>query len=261
MESRRLSGRRPRPLRRLSYAAQFARRGTESGGLRRRRRRQLARLCPQRPFARAGAVGRRRAVCLSAPRLASRSRHGARPDGASRQQFVFDAGQRRPRHRGLYGRHDRRADAGPKASERGRSRAGQIAFAGVGGQFGRRVDLRGGLRILPRDPPALTLWRHRSRAEHGDREPRSAQPRQHRAVGRSRGRGRTQPDHAGLRRQHERRADCGFAELSARALQQAAGLDRRRTNRRGCAPHETVFLQTSAGPRNAPAEPTQRGKP
>ena len=39
--------------------------------------------------------------------------------------------------------------------------------------------------------------------------------------------GRAQPDHAGLCRQHERRADCGAAELSARAVQQPAGMDRR----------------------------------
>ena len=54
-----------------------------------------------------------------------------------------------------------------------------------------------------------------------------AQRRQHRAVGRAAGGGRTQPDHARLCREHERRPDRGAAELSARAVQQPAGMDRR----------------------------------
>ena len=79
VESRRLSGRRSGALRRLPYAAQRAGRRTRQRAVRRRRRRQLARLCDQRPIAVAGAMGRRCActpICamagipITAPRAA-----------------------------------------------------------------------------------------------------------------------------------------------------------------------------------------------
>ena len=267
MESRRLSRRRAGALRRLPYPAQCARRGTSERAVCRRRRRQLAGLCDQRAVAGAGAVGRRRAVHLSAPGLASRSRRRARADGRGGQQSVVGQRKRRARDRDLYGRRFRRADAGSQAS------SGEEVLAQAKSpaapqrwlprrQRRRRLDLCRGLRDLPRDRPAAALWRRQSRALDRAQQPRSAQRRQHRAVGRSSGRGRAQPDHAGLCRQHERRPDrrrcCSY--LRARFSNQPAwtGVEKTVADARRT---QTVFLQTSPGPHNAPADTTQRDKP
>ena len=98
--------------------------------------------------------------------------------------------------------------------------------------------------------------------QHRHQRPRSAQCGQYRSLGHPARGGRTQPDHAGLRQQHDRRSGFSGVELSAQSSfsNQPAWTgvektveDARRT--------QTVFLQTSAGPQNAPADPTQRDKP
>ena len=81
------------------------------------------------------------------------------------------------------------------------------------------------------------VWRRQSRSFDCDQRARSAQRRQHRAFGRSPRGGRAQPDHAGLCDQHERRPDRSAAQLSARAFQQSAGMDRRCEDHCGCATH------------------------
>ena len=167
MESRRLSGRRARPLRRLPHAAQRARRRAGDRQLCRRRCRQLAGLCDQRAIAGAGALGCGRALRLSARRLPSRSRHRARADGGSGEQSVGGAGERRPRHRDLHGRRVRRAVAGSQAPGRGRARAGESRprrLAPNGFDRARRSSR--GLRRLPRERPPAALWRHPSRPQH-----------------------------------------------------------------------------------------------
>ena len=91
---------------------------------------------------------------------------------------------------------------------------------------------------------------------------RSAQPRQHRAGRRPSGRGRAQPDHAGLCGEHERRADRGASEIiCARASAPSRrGAIVEISSRKHGAPRLPI-LQTSAGARNAPADPSQRDKP
>ena len=101
------------------------------------------------------------------------------------------------------------------------------ASSGFPIQRGRCVDLCGGLRVMPRERPAAALWRDQSGSQHRDRQPRSAQSRQYRAVRRPGRRRRTQPDHARICRQHDRCAGFGLAELSARAVQQPAAMVRR----------------------------------
>ena len=155
MESRRLSGRGAGPLRRLPHAAQCARRGTQQRAVRRRRCRQLARLCDQRPVARAGAMGCGRAVRISAPGLASRPRRRARADGAGGRQSVCGPAERRPRDRGLHGRRVRRADAGAQAPGRRCAGAGQTSGRPQAPKptRRRRGDLCRGLRDLPCQRP------------------------------------------------------------------------------------------------------------
>ena len=94
-------------------------------------------------------------------------------------------------------------------------------------QCGRCVDLCCGLRVMPRERTAAALWRGQSGSQYCDRQPRSAQSRQYRAVRRPADRRRTQPDHAGICRQHDRCAGFGPVELSARAVQQPAAMVRR----------------------------------
>ena len=74
---------------------------------------------------------------------------------------------------------------------------------------------------------ALPYGGLQSRALHRSEQSRSPQRRQHRLVGRSPGGGRTQPDHAGLCRQHERRPGHGAVAIPARPLQQPTAMDRR----------------------------------
>ena len=182
--------------------------------------------CPERPIARAGRG--------DADALYAYLRHGWHPDHGTARGPMAEwsatcrrSPQRRPRDRGLHGRCFRRTVAGPQASGRGGAGAGEIAA-----------------RRLPRIPPrrraiyaAACAGCHEAAARYpmaGSISAlsttivaRSTQSRQHRAVRRESGRRRTQPDHAGLCRQHERRADRGAVELSARPLQRAAGLERR----------------------------------
>ena len=110
--------------------------------------------------------------------------------------------KRRPRDRGLHGRRIGRADAGSQTPGRGSAGASQIIFSqvifstGFPSQRGRCVDLRCGLRVMPRERTATALWRGQSGPQYRDRQPRSAQSRQYRAVRRPGRRRRTQPDHA-----------------------------------------------------------------
>ena len=97
--------------------------------------------------------------------------------------------------------------------------------AGATGQWrhhDRRAALCRRLRAMPRHRPRAAVRRDQSRAQYRPHRSRRAQRRQHRAVGHPSHRGRTQPDHAGLCRQHERRPDRGIARLSARAFRQPA---------------------------------------
>jgi len=125
-ESRRLSGRGFGALRRVPYPAQRARRRARQRLIRRGRCRQLAGLRAQPAIAGTGAMGRGGDLCLFAPRLASRSRHGARADGRGGEQSVPGAAQRCPRHRDLYGRGIRPAASRSQAPGRRGRGAGQF---------------------------------------------------------------------------------------------------------------------------------------
>lgn len=72
--------------------AQCARRRAAERDLRRRRRRSLAGVCDQRAVTGAGAVERRRAICLFARWRPSRSWHRTRADGRSGAQSFGRAG-------------------------------------------------------------------------------------------------------------------------------------------------------------------------
>ena len=91
-------------------------------------------------------------------------------------------------------------------------------------QRGRCVDPCCRLRVMPRKRTAAALWRGQPGSQYRDRQPRSAQSRQYRAVRRPVCRRRTQPDHARICRQHERCAGFGLVELSARAVQQPTAM-------------------------------------
>ena len=231
MELRRLSGRRPRSLRRLSYAAQRARRrnadasfaGGEVDNWRAGAERAI-----RRPRCR-GTPTRCTRICDTAGR---RSRHGggpmaevvsnlsAVPDSDVRAIAIYVAD--------IWRADPRNASARAKPCLRRRKQPmRRLAQANAAGR-----------RSTPRPAPAATRPAGRcpigrqSRSEHRDRAPRSAQPRQHRAVGLSPAEV-TQADHAGLCRRADRRADRGAVALSAGPLLRAAGVERRCACRRG----------------------------
>ena len=264
MESRRLSGRGAGALRRLPYPAQCARRGAGERDLCRRRCRQLAGLCDQRAIAGAGALGCGRAVRLSARRLASRSRHRARADGGGGEQSVGGAGERRPRHRDLHGRRVRRAVAGAQAPGRSGAGAGrsQARRGGAARICTGARDLRRRLRRLPRSgrpPPYGGINLALSTAISGP-DPRNLANIV--LVGRPPGRGRAQPDHAGLCGEHERCAGRGLAGLSARRASATSrpGPTSKRSSRKRGARRPHIFRLRRAHV-NAPADPAQRDKP
>ena len=262
MESRRLSGRGARALRRVPYPAQCARRGTRKRAVCRRRCRQLARLRDQRAISRAGAVGCRRAVRLSPQRLAPRSRCRARADGAGGQQPVVCAGRRCPGDCHLYGRRVRCADAGSQAPGRGSAGAGQIA-----GRAAARTDAAGAAiyaaacatchesnRPLPYGGVNLALSTAISgpdarnvanivlsgvRPVEGERSP-------------------IMPGFAGSMNDAQIASLLNY--LRSRFSDQPAwtGVEKTVADARRT---QTVFLQTSAGPNSAPADPAQRDKP
>ena len=101
MESRRLSGRRPRPLQRLPFAAQRARRGTGQRLSRRRICRRLGSAGADVAVAGADPVERGRAVRLSALRRIPLPRRRRRTDGAGREGTRRAARPGHPRHGGL----------------------------------------------------------------------------------------------------------------------------------------------------------------
>ena len=186
MESRRLPGRRTRPLRRLPHAAQRARRGTNPGRVCRRRRRQLARLRDQRANRRRRCRGMRTRCLISAP--------GWHPDhGVARgpmaevvEQFVRGARERCSRDRDLHGRacsarRRRIASAAVTKCWRRPGRGRRSTGAAAAREHRRRIDLCRGLRDLPRRrtvaPPygGINLG-----AQHRHQRSRRAQRRQHR---------------------------------------------------------------------------------
>ena len=101
MESRRLSGRRPRPLQRLPFAAQCARRGKGERLSRRRFCGRLGSAGADVAVAGADPVERGRAVRLFANRRVALSRRRRRADGAGGEGTRGVARFRHPRHGGL----------------------------------------------------------------------------------------------------------------------------------------------------------------
>ena len=146
------------------------------------------RLCAQRSVPRAGALGCRCLVRLFARRLAPRPRHGARdrwrrwsvicPSVSSsdvRAIAVYMAGVSERRRRIANVRARRRWSEAKSSSVK----SSPVRFPS---QRGRCVDLRCGLRVMPRERTAAALWRGQSGPQYRDRQPRSAQSRQYRAV-------------------------------------------------------------------------------
>ena len=101
LESRRLSGRRPRPLQRLPFAAQCARRGKGERLSRRRFRGRLGSAGADLAVAGADPLERGRTVRVSANRRVAPSRRRRRADGARGEGAGGLAGFRYPRHGGL----------------------------------------------------------------------------------------------------------------------------------------------------------------
>ena len=264
MESRRLSGRRAGALRRMPYAAQCARRGAVERAVCRRRRRQLACLCDQRPVAVAGAVDRRCVVspiCATAgiPITASRADRWRRWSAICLRCRKATSAPSRPIWPSVFGAptpdRKRRGDEVLAQAKSPRCRLRRANPAGAAIYAAACASCHESGRPLPYG--GINLG-----SQHRDQQPGSAQRRQHRAVGRPpRGR-RAQSDHAGLCRQHERssRIAALLSYLRARFSNQPAwtGLEKTIADARRT---QTVFLQTSPGPHNAPADATQRDKP
>ena len=101
LESRRLSGRRPRPLQRLPFAAQCAGRGTAKHLPRRRFCRRLGGAGADLAVAGADPLERRRTVCLFANRRVASARRRGRTDGAGREGIGSTPRPGHPRHGGL----------------------------------------------------------------------------------------------------------------------------------------------------------------
>ena len=229
----------------------------------RRRCRQLACLCDQRAVPRAGAVGCRCLVRLFARRLAPRSRHGARADGGGGQQSVLGPVKRRPRDRGLYGRRIGRADAGSQTPGRGRAgsrpnhlqsplpqanAAGASIYAAACASChasGRPlpyggVNLALSTAIASPDPRNLAnIVLSGVQAVEGERSP-------------------IMPGFAAS--MTDAQVSALLSYLRARFSNQPpwSGVEKTVQDARRA---QTVFLQTSPAPRNAPADPQQRDKP
>ena len=225
MESRRLSRRRPRALRRVPYAAQLRRRrktGRERFGG--RRRRALARTCAARRVTCTRAVDGRRACSIPPPRVRRPSWPCRRPDGAGRRRARERSGGRRARDRRPTSRAfpDRRATCAAMTSSRRRSARIRRRRAPRTRSRDRRQRPRGRGRGCGRDRLCRCLrhlpLRRRRRCRSASRSRsrlRPASTRQTRATLlhvvktdciRRRGRRR---HHAGFRRRAHRRAAGG----------------------------------------------------
>ena len=116
MESRRLSGRGPWPLRRLPFAAKRARRGTGRGVSGRRFRRGLGSTAADVAVSRADSLERGRSVRLFAHRRIPLPRRRGGTDGAGGERTCGAARRRHSRHGGLSrlvpGERHRQAGAG-----------------------------------------------------------------------------------------------------------------------------------------------------
>ncbi|MHC2273157.1 nicotinate dehydrogenase subunit B [Bradyrhizobium diazoefficiens] len=230
VESRRLSGRKSRPLQRLPFAAQRARRRAARGLSRRRLCRGLGGAAADVAVACTDPLERGRALRLFAHRPVALSRRRRRPDGAccqgshgparsghSRDGRLSQLVQRR-RHRGA-------GCACRQARERNASHHRRLH---------RRAALSGRLRRLPRGrrpaavrQPALARAQQQS-AQRITGQSRAGDPARHRRASIERSR-----LHACVQEQHERRADRGARHVPAQAVRpRQAGLDRRARNDR-----------------------------